>query len=246
MAQIPKGFAYWLSLIEWDLFATLTFRNPLPNEHRRWGLAWLHMRRVSEILGTPYSKLLIALRSEHGEQNDRPHFHYLLGGLRAGSNLQTIAFQACYDWHKANGGHAVIRPYDQSLAGADYIEKTLGGGDLDALISGSVTATAWYARQDKRAANQYEVCKFNVADRLELSRSVWKKLNFLHRALMREHASTARHSEKTGIRREYSMAAPVGDNALNMTPALPQALEGPGRAEPAAWVRQSDGTLVAA
>lgn len=147
ISQASKGFAFSLSLLPWDVFATLTFKNPLPSEHRRWRLAWRHLHQVSDSLGVPYSRLLIALRSESGELGDRPHFHYLLGGTGV-SNTYSLAHWLANIWTKlANGAHGEVRPYNSQLAGADYIEDCLG-------------------------ANSYELAKFNRSDRLECSRSV--------------------------------------------------------------------------
>lgn len=213
MYQSSKGIAYWLSLLDWDLFATLTFRNPLPPEGAGWALAWRHLHRVSDFLGTPYSSLLIALRSERGEIGDRFHFHYLLGRTRS-SNLHSDAHRVGYDWHKATGGHPVIRVYDPRLANEDYIEKGLGG------------------------ANLYELGKYNKADRLELSRSVLKAVKFLR--CSKSDFSVARQCEKTGGSRSPSLASPVGV-ALNIPPALPKASSEACTGSTSGFVRCHDG-----
>jgi len=163
MNQISKGFAASLSVLRWDVFATSTFKNPLPIERRRWRLAWGHLHALAESLGTPYGRLLIALRAEHGELGDRPHFHYLLGGTRA-SNLHSLCHWLAYDWHKRSQGHLEVRLYNPSLAGADYIEDCLG-------------------------ANSYEVGKFNRADRLEVSSAVFKQVRLVLRSACTHSAS---------------------------------------------------------
>lgn len=154
--QASKGFAFSLALLPWDLFATLTFKNPLPSERCRWRLAWRHLHQVSEFLGVPYSSLLIVLRSELGELGDRPHFHYLLGETKA-SNMHTLAFQVAHKWKLLTGMHAEVRPYDRQLNGADYIEKCLDYG------------------------NVYELGKFNTSDRLECSSSVIRRVRWIRR-----------------------------------------------------------------
>lgn len=150
LAQASKGFAYSLALLPWDCFATLTFEGSTPIERRGWRMAWRHLHGAAEALEVPYGKLLIALRSERGELGDRFHFHYLLGRTGAGSNPHSLAFRLAYLWKRQTGGHAVVRPYDSRLAGADYIEGCLSGGNL------------------------YELGKFNRSDRLELSASVFR------------------------------------------------------------------------
>lgn len=154
MQQASQGFANTLALLRWNVFTTLTFKNPLPIERRRWRLAWRHLHQVSGFLGVPYSALFIALRSEHGEQGDRPHFHYLLGGWKT-RNIYTDVHRMEHSWKVlSDGGHPEIRPYDPQLAGADYIEGCLGGGNL------------------------YELGKFNRSDRLELSASVFRYVEY--------------------------------------------------------------------
>lgn len=151
--QLQKGFAFSLSLLHWDVFNTLTFKDPLPSERCRWRLAWRHLHELSQSLCVPYASLLIALRSEHGELGDRPHFHYLLGETGASNNYSLAAF-AAYRWKcLCKGGHSEARPYDPALAGPDYIEACLGGG------------------------NAYELAKFNRSDRLECSASVHRRIN---------------------------------------------------------------------
>lgn len=154
MKEIPiKGIAYSLALLPWDLFATLTFPNPLPRESARWSLAWRHLQRISDTFDRPYSSLRIALRYERGELNDRPHFHYLLGGTRS-RNLHTACEQTAWDWHQATGGHAEVRLYTPGLDLTAYVDKCLGG-------------------------NLYELKKYNKAGELELSRSVLKAISSL-------------------------------------------------------------------
>lgn len=154
----PQGFSYSLALLNWDVFATLTFKN-LFTESRRWQLAWSHLQDAAKSLSVPYSSLCIALRSEHGEQGGRPHFHYLLGAWEK-SNLN-LAYALCYwlhrDWCRRSGGMAEVRVYDPRLAGASYVEKCLSG------------------------ANEYELKKFNKADRLEVSDSVERQILRLRR-----------------------------------------------------------------
>lgn len=173
--QASRGYAYSLALLPWDVFATLTFKNPLPCERRAWRLAWRHFHMLSDSLGRPYSALLLALRSERGEIGDRFHFHYLLGGTGA-SNPNSLAFWLAHQWKALTGGHAEIRPYNRSLAGADYIEGCLSG------------------------ANSYEVGKFNRADRLELSVSVFRRVNWNLRRGSQRECDGKGVSSNTGLR----------------------------------------------
>lgn len=140
-------FAYTLARIEWDTFNTLTFKNPIPKTSICFGMAWRWCRAISEISGVPYNRLLIALRGEFGEQKGRFHFHVLVGGTTA-RNTISLAHRMERQWRIiANNAIPDCRPYNRSLAGAEYISKCLG-------------------------ANQYELSKYNLADSVTLSRSV--------------------------------------------------------------------------
>lgn len=151
-APASKGFAASLALLPWDVFSTLTFKNPAPSERHAWRLAWRFLHGAAKNLGVPYSNLLIALRSERGELGDRFHFHFLLGQTGADSNLHSLAFKLAHQWKVLTQSHAVIRPYNRALAGSDYIEGCLNGGNL------------------------YELGKFNRSDKLECSASVFKRV----------------------------------------------------------------------
>lgn len=156
-----QGIAYSLSLLKWDVFATLTYPNPLPRHSLRFGQAFAHLHRVCDILERPYKEVRIALRYELGELRDRPHFHYLLGRLQC-SNLHTFIHQAEFDWLRATGGHAEIRLYEPGTDVPAYVDKILGG-------------------------NLYELNKYRRAGELVLSRSVLKALRHLKATACEPH-----------------------------------------------------------
>ena len=111
-----------------------------------WHGKW--RRALGEVAKVPDNRLLIALRGELGEEHGRFHFHALVGGTTA-RNMTTFCHQAFWHWRRIAGcPRTEVRPYIRSLAGADYICKCLG-------------------------ANAYEVGKFNWADQVTLSRSVF-------------------------------------------------------------------------
>jgi hypothetical protein len=140
-------FAHSLSLVTWDTFNTLTFQNPIPPERVCFGMAFRWCRDVSKFAGVPYNRLLIALRGEYGEQKGRFHFHCLIGGTTT-RNTKSLSHASESLWRNICGGIAESRPYQSSLAGAQYICKCLG-------------------------ANEYELGKFNSANSVTLSDSVF-------------------------------------------------------------------------
>lgn len=200
-ALANKGFAQTLALLNWDVFATYTFKNPLPIERRCWRLIWRHLHEASQSFGRPYSKLLIALRSERGEVGDRFHFHLILGGSGS-SNFHSMSHWLAHEWARLTQGHAEVRPWDPQLAGADYLEKCLGGGNL------------------------YELGKFNKADRLELSASVFRAVNFGLRSYWQHNAGKGMR-KNTGADEVPASVLSTGVNlALSQvrTSPLPQRL----------------------
>jgi hypothetical protein len=140
-------FAHTLARIEWDYFTTHTFINPIPKPYTRVAMFWRWASDVSRASGVPLKNLLIALRCEQGEIGARPHLHALVGAV-AGRNMMSLRSRMFRQWKIiANNADADFRPYDRSLAGADYVCKCLG-------------------------ANAYEVDKFSLAEQTTLSDSV--------------------------------------------------------------------------
>jgi len=171
------SYAYSLARIRWDVFGTLTFRS-VPSPNRAYGRAWALMRRAAELVQRSYSQLLIALRAELGEMTGRFHFHFLLGGTKTRNEI-TLAHQLEHGWFGLFGQGAIskCRPYDRSRAGVAYVTKCLGQG-------------TW-------GANEYEVRKFNLADTVTLSKSVFRVIRSLDRMGI---DAAARTCEKTGLR----------------------------------------------
>ena len=115
---------------------------------------WRWASDVSKVCGVPLKNLLIALRCEQGEIGARPHLHALVGAV-AGRNMMSLRSRMFRQWKIiANNADADFRPYDRSLAGADYVCKCLG-------------------------ANAYEVDKFSLAEQTTLSDSVISLIRML-------------------------------------------------------------------
>ena len=169
MSTLPlDSFAYSLARIRWDVFGTLTFRS-VPAPKIAYGRAWALMHRAAKLVQRPYSRLLIALRAEFGEMTGRFHFHFLLGGTQT-RNATTLSHQLEHLWFRMFGQGAIskCRPYDRSLAGVAYVTKCLG----------------------TLGANVYEVGKFNLADTVTLSRSLFRVVRSMDRMGTDATAST--------------------------------------------------------
>ena len=162
MNNLPlDSYAYSLARVRWDVFGTLTFRS-VPSAKIAHGRAWALMRSGAELVQRPYGELLIALRAELGEKFGRFHFHLLLGGTQTRNEI-TLAHQLEHRWFGLFGQGAMskCRAYDHSRAGVEYVTKCL-------------TAGTW-------GANDYELRKFNLADTVTLSRSVFRVIRSLDR-----------------------------------------------------------------
>jgi hypothetical protein len=155
MHRFPlDSYAYTLARVRWDVFGTLTFRS-VPSTKKAYGRAWAFMREAAELVQRPYSQLLIVLRAEFGEMTGRFHFHFLLGGTQT-RNAITLSHQLEHRWFGLFGQGSIskCRPYDRSRAGVAYVTKCLG--------------------KENWGANEYELGKFNLADTVTLSRSVFR------------------------------------------------------------------------
>jgi hypothetical protein len=124
-----------LSLIEWQFFGTLTFKQLRLPERVRIGMFFAALREFADTYQVHFPKLLWCLRFEKGEATGRPHFHYLLAGLpRQGMN-KGANFCQMEHWELQGGGMARVHLFDQRLNGVGYITKCLGesselGGDV--------------------------------------------------------------------------------------------------------------------
>lgn len=146
-SEIATDFGLSLARIQWDFFATPTFKGSVPRANIAFGMAYRWLQETAKVCGVPYNRLLIALRGEVGEQNGRFHFHCLVGGT-ATRNYHTTQHQMEHLWKIQSGGARVdVRPYDRALAGAEYISQCLG-------------------------ANDYELNKYSLANTVTLSASV--------------------------------------------------------------------------
>lgn len=150
-----NGTEFQLSLINWQLFGTATWRSSClgsvaSRERDLWGFLkdWTCWRSL-----TTFSRLHIVVRWERGEVGDRPHAHFLISGLESRFVNVGSCFQANAQW-KERAGFMKLRLFDRRLArGAHYLTayKSVDG-------------------------NTYELRKFDRADRLVFSPGVWEKL----------------------------------------------------------------------
>lgn len=174
--QVSRGMFETLTRVNWEVFGHLTFKS-LKARPLLYAYVWRLVRHASDISARPYRELLVAVRHERGEIGDRPHFHILLGGTKA-PNVKTLAFQLVDQWKKLTGGRVQFRPYLPCGSAEEYLMKEVG----------------WtYA-----GANGYEVAKFDRADDVTLSRSVFRCLRIMNCIEVRRHNAAHKMSIPTG------------------------------------------------
>lgn len=170
-AEVGSAFAFTLARLEWDIFATLTFKGTLPRPAICYGMAYRWLRSIANAESVPYNHLLIALRGEEGEENGRFHFHCLVGGTSTRNN-HTMRFRSIQQWKIIAGNPRVdVREYNRVLAGAEYVCKCLG-------------------------ANLYELNKFNIANETTLSASVYRLIAAIDASGDRR---CRQHNRKNGV-----------------------------------------------
>jgi len=133
--------------IEWQFFATLTFRGQVPRPAMRLRALQVWLSAVAAASRVPFPRLIWFARDEQGEIGGRHHFHVLIAGMP--SSLLTLG--ACYwlgsMWSK---GFSDVRLWVPALGGVDYTLKGLG----------------------EDGANCYEARKFVCSSGLILSESL--------------------------------------------------------------------------
>ena len=154
---------YLLKLVDWQLFFTLTFSD------KNMASVYVRERKVKKFLcalakrqQVTLADLPTAIRWERGETTQRPHCHVLLTGLPKSPTI-ALCFILMKDWAK-RGGHAEVRLWDRGLRpqAAAYLVK---GMDGEKPVIGEYSS-----------GNEYEMCKFNSADRLILNEAFWRLL----------------------------------------------------------------------
>ena len=136
-SELGTPDSWVLGKFEWDIFGTLTWANVPPLSVQEKCTVELVRRVAKQIYHVPsHLDILYGVRYEIGEKTGRHHGHIVIGAYRnrPTTNKTIIANQIKHIWenevkqtknkkHKPCVGFAKIRPYDSSLAGAEYICK---------------------------------------------------------------------------------------------------------------------------
>ena len=171
-----------LSRFEWQVFVTLTFvREHMPESVRRryW---FSFVRVVAGNFKRHFRRVLWLLRSEHGEQTGRFHYHALIGGLTPLSLTERDCLVMMSQWEHLRPlverigpdgerrklsrfcGMARIRVYSPGMDGLDYF------------VGCEFLTQGQFCWSPGSGANRYEAGKFGKADTVEISESCFSEM----------------------------------------------------------------------
>ena len=117
----PEIFA--LSLIEWQLFATLTFKSEKLADAVRIKMFFALMRKQAKHFGVHFQETIWCLRTEAGEATGRLHLHALIAGFPKHALTTATCFSFMKIWEQFNGGMARVHLYSPLLDGVGYVLK---------------------------------------------------------------------------------------------------------------------------
>jgi hypothetical protein len=149
---------YALSLIEWQLFATLTFKSEKLADAVRVKMFFALMRKQADNFGVHFKKTIWCLRTEAGEATGRLHQHALIAGFPKHAITTATCFSFMRIWEGLNGGMARVRPYSPLLDGVGYVLK------------------GCEAEYQRAGGDYYEARKFGANCNVMLSESVFHVL----------------------------------------------------------------------
>ena len=114
---------YALSLIEWQFFASLTFKSVKLTDAVRTKMFFAVMRRQADNFGVHFKKTIWCLRTESGEATGRIHHHALIAGFPQHARTTATCFAFMKIWEQLGGGMARVTRYSPLLDGVGYVLK---------------------------------------------------------------------------------------------------------------------------
>ncbi len=145
---------YALSLIEWQLFASLTYKSEKLTDTVRIKMFFALLRRQADNFGVHFPQTIWCLRTERGEATGRIHHHALIAGFPQHALTTATCFSFMKIWEQLGGGMARVSLYSPLLdgvsyilkgceaeyarVGGDYYETRKFGGNCDVMLSKSI------------------------------------------------------------------------------------------------------------
>jgi hypothetical protein len=149
---------YALSLIEWQWFASLTFKSEKLADAVRMKMFFALMREKAENFGVHFKQTIWCLRTEAGEATGRLHLHALIAGFPEHAATTATCFSFMKIWERLGGGMARVSVYSPSLDGVGYVLK------------------GCEAEYQRAGGDYYETQKFGKRCDVMLSESVFRVL----------------------------------------------------------------------
>ena len=99
---------YALSLIEWQLFVSLTFKSENLADAVRIKMFFALMREQADNFGVHFKETIWCLRREDGESTGRVHLHALIAGFPKHALTTATCFSFMRIWERLGGGIARV------------------------------------------------------------------------------------------------------------------------------------------
>jgi hypothetical protein len=152
---VETATEFQLKLVRWQFFVTVTWSaSQLGSYQSRETDFWNWMRDWALREKLRLAQLPIALRWERGEHGDRPHAHALIAGF---DRLLSVSENTC--WRQ-------MRKWEQYGFARVYQYDPYNPANIHSYVS--------KLRANRSRANQYEIGKFDMADRLCINDAAWK------------------------------------------------------------------------
>lgn len=185
-----------LCRVQWQLFCTFTLRGETVPERHLAAMFFSLVRETASNFGVHFKQLIWCLRRESGERTHRRHLHALIAGLPAYAITPRVCRATESIWERLGGGWAVVRVFDSTLAGTDYILKGLEQAQRS---------------YDLQGANLYEFQKFGGRSDLTLSESLIRVVMGRRQLAKRGRSSTTQSGvNPTPDPAQVETRAPVG------------------------------------
>ena len=149
---------YALSLIEWQLFATLTFKSEKLADGVRLKMFFALMRKQADHFGVHFKQTIWCLRTEAGEATGRLHLHALIAGFPQHAANTATCFSFMKIWEGLGGGMARVHVFSPLLNGVGYVLK---GAEME---------------YQRAGGDFYETQKFGQRCDVMLSESIFRVL----------------------------------------------------------------------
>jgi hypothetical protein len=180
-----------ISGIPFDVFAHLTFKNPLPTGREVGALTGRFLRKAARMSHVHFERLDYVGRGELGELRSRFHVHIMIANLGSISHLTSYLLELKGYWGQARfdvgsfagemGDICQVWPYDSTLDGVGYVMKGLERYEFCS------------------EARNYELSKFGLTDQITVSDSLLKYVGQHERRHCSATVETLKQGESEGF-----------------------------------------------